>query len=497
MARTKRTIYFNDARHYYLFVIEPPMTLREAWRPIDEVAGTGVDTFVYGVERNDGLFYPSKHGIMFGDDKEAMTSVIEWRAWKNLRTLIGQGHDPLRVLIDRAHDKGIEFIASLRFSGYAGLEDRHRIPASEEHAGDGRNGADHAHLEVRDHQFSVLEELATDYPTDGVELDFVFSNFYFEYLKGRQNAPIMTDLVGRIAEMVRSRPGKPGVVGARVLPTEEMCLNAGLDIRQWLKDGLLDYVVPLIYQPLYLDGDMPIEWLVEAAHGADTSVYGFLHPYYHIEDDRRFHYIVHHTPPMVRAAASNHRDKGVDGLYAWFFKWPFQDAQRAMLTELADPDLSHQKPKHFFIPWRDERMAALGYDRPLPQSVQVGGSATIPFYISDDLSPDDSADDDQCVRQVLLRVNLENTASGDDVAMALNGASLAGETAVRSYGGLVAPYESQWLEIELERVRPRRGHNIFEVTLHSRPEDLDGGISVVDFEVVVNFGPHPTRLGRQ
>ena len=54
--RQKRTIYFNDARHYYLFVFEPPMTLRDAWLPIDEVASTAVDTFSYGVERGDGLF---------------------------------------------------------------------------------------------------------------------------------------------------------------------------------------------------------------------------------------------------------------------------------------------------------------------------------------------------------------------------------------------------------------------------------------------------------
>ena len=40
--RRRRTIYFNDARHYYLFVFEPPMTLEEAWRPIDEAAGIAV-----------------------------------------------------------------------------------------------------------------------------------------------------------------------------------------------------------------------------------------------------------------------------------------------------------------------------------------------------------------------------------------------------------------------------------------------------------------------
>ena len=38
------------------------MTLQDAWRPIDEAAGTSVDTFAYGVERGDGLFYPLQGG---------------------------------------------------------------------------------------------------------------------------------------------------------------------------------------------------------------------------------------------------------------------------------------------------------------------------------------------------------------------------------------------------------------------------------------------------
>ena len=69
--RQKRTIYFNDARHYYLFVFEPPMRLEDAWRPIDEVAGTSVDTFIYGVSRGDGLFYPSEKGLRFGSDVDS------------------------------------------------------------------------------------------------------------------------------------------------------------------------------------------------------------------------------------------------------------------------------------------------------------------------------------------------------------------------------------------------------------------------------------------
>ena len=29
--KRQRTIYFNDARHYYLFVFEPHMALEDAW----------------------------------------------------------------------------------------------------------------------------------------------------------------------------------------------------------------------------------------------------------------------------------------------------------------------------------------------------------------------------------------------------------------------------------------------------------------------------------
>ena len=29
--RRRRTMYLDDARHYYLYVFEPPMTMEEAW----------------------------------------------------------------------------------------------------------------------------------------------------------------------------------------------------------------------------------------------------------------------------------------------------------------------------------------------------------------------------------------------------------------------------------------------------------------------------------
>ena len=56
----RRTIYYDDARHFFLWNFEPPMDVRDAHVPVDQVAGTAVDTFIYGVARDDGLFYGTK-----------------------------------------------------------------------------------------------------------------------------------------------------------------------------------------------------------------------------------------------------------------------------------------------------------------------------------------------------------------------------------------------------------------------------------------------------
>ena len=110
--RRNRTIYFNDARHFYLFVFEPPMTLEDAWRPVDEIAGTGVDTLVFGVSRADGLFYPSKVGKQFWSDVDDFDNAIYWKVRQNILSLQERGLDILQVLADRARTRGMEFCSS-------------------------------------------------------------------------------------------------------------------------------------------------------------------------------------------------------------------------------------------------------------------------------------------------------------------------------------------------------------------------------------------------
>lgn len=482
--RRPRTIYFNDARHYYLFVFEPPMRLEDAWCPVDEAAGTAVDTFIYGVERTDGLFYPSRVGMRFGAGHHPFKDVYEWRVWSNMQSLIDRGLDPLTVLIDRAHQKGMDFFASLRMGGYGGMAAEHALATG---------GRGYVHPEVRDHVFAVLKELATEYPVEGVELDFAAapggSPFWLRPEDVPEYTPVMTEFVRRVAGMVRGRPGQTGQMGARVYPTEELNLTAGLDVHTWLREGLVDFVIPLVYAFFVLDANMPIGWLVQAAHEHDIAVYGMLQPYYH-DGNRRSYPVENATPAMMRAAAANFWELGVDGQYAWFLGWPLGDAEHRILTELGDPDLIKEADKHYFLRQRSTATQGHDYEAFLPLDIQSADPAKryqIPFSIADDAQNDR-------VRSIRLRVGVSNLVSADRLEILLNGQSLAAERCMRTYIRSLDPYAGQWLEFDLKTMRPRKGRNVLEIALQGRPAGLEGGVTVEDMEMIVEYGTYPAVL---
>ena len=99
--------------------------------------------------------------MRFGADIQPFDQAAYWRVWNNMQSLMDRGLDPLTVLIDRAHEKGMDFFASVRLGCYGGMD-----PALNTKTG----GRGYVNKEVRDHVYAVLEELATDYATDGLEL---------------------------------------------------------------------------------------------------------------------------------------------------------------------------------------------------------------------------------------------------------------------------------------------------------------------------------------
>ncbi|MFH0965834.1 MAG: hypothetical protein V2A58_17695, partial [Planctomycetota bacterium] len=408
----RRLIYHNDTRHTYLYAFEPPMTMRDAQRPVDEIAGTGVDTLVshvgdWGVVKA-GLFYRTKLGL----DWTPPTPVEGdwWRARKNLESLWEKGLDPISILADRAHEKGMEFFGSLRMN-YGNLErdsklriggETEIIQEADRPVSGGalpgfdipvsapagpfsmlrENHADYAREEVRKKALAILDELARSCALDGIELDWTITPFYFRKDAARENTLVMTDLVRQIAKLVR---GEGKLLSARVFPTEEINLAAGLDVRAWIREGLIDLVTPLFYGVGGIDPQMPYDWLIELARAHGIKVYPMVEP--GAAETTA-------TASMMRAAAANAYARGADGVYTWGFPWPLGPGERGLLTELAAPDFLQEADKLYVFRRRargSERARAaaqlaeyLGYPSPLPISLEAGqGKRELPFYLAD------------------------------------------------------------------------------------------------------------------
>jgi hypothetical protein len=245
----------------------------------------------------------------------------------------------------------------------------------------------------------------------------------------------------------------------------------------------------MIYIVMLIDTDMPIDWLVEAAHAADTPVYPLIHPYSQEGEG------AYATPAMMRAAAANYWKRGADGMYTWFLHWPLGDAERNILTELGDPDLVEEGDKHYVLTRGGKTSEQIGYKTPLPIEIVSSDTGTrhgIPFYIADDIQ---GASDR--IRQIRLKINIRDLVLADQLTVLLNGQSISGETCLRSPASNTSPYVGQWLEFHLENVRPRQGENLLEVSLDRRAVGLVSPLRVDEVEMIIEYGSYPSGLDRE
>ena len=230
--------------------------------------------------------------------------------------------------------------------------------------------------------------------------------------------------------MVRSRPGKPGEVGARVYPTEELNLRQGFDVRRWLSDGSVDWVAPLLYGHNLIDPHVDLSWLIEAAHDSDVSVYATIQPH-HFDPGRERFVTEYATPAMRRAAVASFREQGADGMYTWFLPWPFADAERRVLTEMADPDLIVESDKHYVVGRPSEISQRAGMETQLPLSIEASDTGTRhPFRL---FCADDLQGKSDRVKQVRLKVYVGDIVSEDKTRFLLNGESLENEMCLRHF----------------------------------------------------------------
>ncbi len=485
----RRLLFYNDSRHYYLYCYDPPISLADVRAPVDELLGTRVDTLVYGSGPGATVFHNTRVGEIWGERFDGFDTMYAYRAAENIRSLIERGLDPLDALIDRAHEKDIEFFASLRMAN-PGPPDSDSVFNSKFNLDHpewclrtrSSSNFNYVHPEVRAERFALAEEYVSRYDVDGLELDWVFEPVFFEEGEVEENTPLMTGFVREIRQAVDKAAGEQGrsiLLGARVLPTRDGNLAAGLDVPTWIHEGLLDFVVPNFYGCQDLDVDFPFEWLVQLARETECKVYPALQariqgddPGLHGHDYSLGTYMA--EKEHYYAGAATYWDKGADGIYLPWFRYP-NGANHQMLSEIHDPDTLREKPKHYVVRCHNDAAAAQGYDSPLPLSLVTGSEVlgqTLQLYIADDAER----------AHACLKLRLADWSPADSMTLSLNGQSLPGPSRRQRYG-----YRYDWLEFDLSSGALQRGLNEVGVAIHDRPPRLHGQVTLESVEVVVSY----------
>ena len=466
-----RMLYYDDARHAYLYTVEPPPNMLDVLHPVDVVSNSMVDTFVFGLGIGRTMSYGTQVGEIWFDGQQH--HVANWRARQTVLSLLEQGKDPLTLLIDRAHHHGMDFYASLRLAA-------NNLP-------DTPQRLDFSALEARQERFALIEEALSRYGVDGFELDCAYepnSDPVFRPEHVQEGFGIMTEFVRDVRQLVNQaarRRGRPIALGVRVLPTLKGNTQAGLSLPAWLDEGLVDFIVPIFYIDENMDQNLPFEELACLAHAHDCCVYPGVRPFYRKEFERQSA-----SQAMYRAAAMNFLHKGADALYMMQFNWPsctIEDDMRVLLSYIGDVDLMHRKSRHYFITPRLEKAEIWDYSSPLPMELDVvGNAAGQPFsmYVGDDLA---TAREQGLLRSATLRLHIDNVSIHDQIEVLLNGQLLPASPRTWDPVG----YSYAWIGYPLWEVLPQPGANTIELAVRSRPAQLSGPMILAEVELMVDF----------
>ncbi len=283
-----------------------------------------------------------------GDDGKTHT----FTPWA--RQLIEQDTDPLAVVSAwcRAHDR--EIFWSLRMNDLhdSGRGGKYKLcsPWKKTHPEYlmgarpdyslaprklGRNMLDYERSEVREHIFSLVDEVVTDYDLDGIELDFCRHPFFFfpqmnEQPVGDDHRSMMSDLVRRIRDRTQAaarRRGKPFLLAARLPDDPGFCAALGLDLDRWLREQWLDLLIGGDYFKLR-------PWADWTALGKTFDL-----PVYPCLTSRRImgggQPLAATDLPRWRGEAFRAWQAGVDGMYT-FNRF---DPHHPLFRELGDPQI--------------------------------------------------------------------------------------------------------------------------------------------------------------
>ena len=501
-----RVMFYHDGRHPLIYMYEPPIQKEEYEAGVDELAGTPVEAIMFCLGDGRTVLHDTQVGELWGDNMEKWPHLIFRRAHQNAKHLIEQGNDPLRVICDRAHAKGMLLYPTLLVQqgrGERGQDTRcsdfrfDNVQLEIGAAGDldpdfaGYRMLDFKHPEVREERFALIEETLRRYPVDGFELQLNYGLHYFHPRQVAAGRQTMSDWIERVYRAVKASGANRELV-IRVPASLEGCHGIGLDVREWLRRGIVDVLVAQshAYGEL-LDQNGEFGPFVAAAEKTDCRVHAAIQS--HVDSDR----LGNATTEMIRAAVTNAWDQGVDGLYLvhWFGYWPYQAEFYEKLREVPDAEIMAPRDKYYYLVTATGRYpeprVEPGVRRQLPATLAVGQPTAVEMRISDDLPRWEKVGR---VHEVMLRIRVANTTELDTLAFRLNGKPLPAESLrkINQMYRMSAPrYRTgscYWFVFRLDSSNwPRKGINQIEITLQRRDPEVVPEVFVRDVELQIEY----------
>lgn len=487
---------------------------------VESHAALGIGTLVYCIgSGSDVLNYPTEIASSVGWRKTREEDAVKsWRPrLENARAAMAAGLDAVRIAGEEARKNGIRYLPSLRMNDSHFIFDPFNYPLTGEfwlknHAklriGDSpvtfragyENLFDYTHPEVRTFRLAVIDEVLTrnEDIVDGFELDFNRTQVFFPKGKAEAGAPLMTDLVRQVRQMLdklERKVGRPMSLFVRIPPSLSACRLAGLEVEKWMDEGLVDLVTPA--QLMTLAHDMPIRDLIARAHERGVQVYPSLYP------RNSWRAPLDLTLPdyglsaridraavkaEILGAAANYRAMGADGFYLFNFygldvgERPHPDWMHGLVAALRynRPDGS---PKTFAVTktyYYDDVEPSYAYVKQLPASVTGARDFTIEVG---DLPGDSPFPLAVC----LLRLGLKNVTDSPP-PVSLNGSPLAAWKSVTATVAKKSPPDAAAYTV-LYKVDPKllqRGANSITVQGDKLP--------VTDLEIAFAYRNQLSRL---
>ncbi len=439
-----------------------------------------------------------------------------------VETLFAAGIDPYGIILERLRAAGIAVVPNYRVNDHHGATDmwtpwerehqawslgkntdlwqNYKVPGDPgwREIGDLRQ-MDYAIEGVRQRRLAILREIVERYPVDGLQLDFGRSAPYLSEPK-REKAKYMTQFIHEVRTMldVVGQPRGQQLMLAVAVPWDiDFCTAEGLDVKQWIDEGLLSYIAPGEW--FYVDYNIPYADWTALTQGSDCKVYPMLmsnvSPTTAVTDDKRIWLgdgYQSFDPPKIRALVESAYSQGVDGIMFYnFYVRVFGEAFYPHLRDWIDPNQLAASTRHYFYARRLKYLPTEYYSFGLPHGYAPGEvEAFTPFVleeVGDELTYHLRFGSDLGTTKAVFQFRLRDLGEGDTVVVSLNGQEIMPDAVV--YRPCQPPNApafrfAEW-QAALGTPPLHVGDNRLHVQLVTRDPERQLPVQVGEFELLV------------